>query len=251
MIKKETEKWIDMLNKGIKIWQLPDYAKPKGVRIVGVIPDIHVPYQHKKALEFLSRTFVQRGVTDIVCIGDFFDFNWHSKKYVKNYNIMGPTETKKASQRILDMFANEFPYMSFVWGNHDFRIVSSNEDDYFEDVEVAIRRTYSVPSTWKFDMQFVIDDVCYIHGTGVSGQNGALTMMRTKRMSTVIGHTHSFASVVYSNNGIETNFAMNVGCLVDLDAPVFDYGVTNREKPVLACGIVYSKSYAEVVPYVE
>jgi hypothetical protein len=92
--------------------------------------------------------------------------------------------------------------------------------------------------------------VCYHHGTGTSGQNAAMTMMKTKRMSTVIGHTHSFAGVQFSNNGIETNFALNVGCLIDLDAPVFNYGLNNREKPVLGCGIVYSKSYAEFVPLV-
>jgi UDP-2,3-diacylglucosamine pyrophosphatase LpxH len=250
-ITKEFDKWENMLLDGVKIWQLPENERPKGIHIVGVIPDLHAPFHNKKALSFLIQTFIQRGVTDIVCIGDFFDHFWESKKYVKNYNVMGPTEMKKATQAALNLFAAEFPYVKYVIGNHCLRIVASSEDTFFEDFEEALKRKYIIPEGWDFKMEHIIDGVCYIHGMGVSGQNAALTMMRTKRISTVIGHTHSFASVQYSNNGLETNFAMNVGSLIDPSAPVFEYGVTNKEKPVLSCGVVYNRNYAEVIPLIK
>jgi len=251
-MKREYEKWSEMLNSNVKMWQLPEYAKPKGMRVTGIISDLHVPFHNARALEFLVDTFLKRGVTHIICIGDFLDNYWNSKKYLKNYNLMsGPKETMIAAQNVIDLFAVEFPYMKYVLGNHEQRIVASNTDDYFEDIEKVLRRSYKIPSTWIFENQFIIDDVCYLHGTGVTGQNAAMTMMRTKRMSTVIGHTHIFSGVQFSNNDIETSFAMNVGCLIDPTSIVFDYGVNNREKPVLGCGVVYNRSYAEFVPLVQ
>ena len=248
IMKQEQTKWIELLNKGVKMWQLPEYDKPRGIKIVGVISDYHAPNHNPRAFQFLIDTFVQRGVTDIVIIGDFIDCYWQSKKYLKNYNVMGPTETKNVTQKIIDVFAREFPVLKYLWGNHEQRITTKVTDDFVEDNEEALRSMYNIPDTWEIGQQFIIDDVCYVHGTGVSGQNGALAMLRTKRMSVVMGHTHSFGGVQYSNNGIETNFALNVGCLVDLNSPVFSYGVNSREKPVLGCGIVYNRSYAEFVP---
>jgi len=250
MSKKDIKTWEEMILAGIKIWQLPENERPKGIRVTLVIPDLHIPFHNKKALDFLVKTALSRGITDIVCIGDFFDHYWESKKYIKNYNIMGPIETKKASQKSLELFGKEFPYMDFIIGNHDLRIVITNDDDYFENFEEALKRKYMIPTGWKFNTQLIKDDVCYIHGTGTSGQNAALTMMKTKRMSTVIGHTHSFAGVQYSSNGNNTAFALNAGSLIDLNAPVFDYGLTNREKPILGCAVVYNSSYAEFIPLV-
>jgi len=249
-MKKQFDKYNELVNKGIKIWQLPPNERPKGIKVVGVIPDLHVPFHNKKALDFLVKSFVTRGVTDIVCIGDFFDNYWRSKKYIKNYNIIGPSEEYKASIKTLRLFEQEFPYVSYVIGNHDIRLTATQNDGFVEDFIPTFRETFNLLDTWDIANQFIIDGVCYIHGNGVSGQNAAMTMLRTKRMSTVIGHTHSFAGVVFSDNGIETNFALNCGCLVDMKAPVFDYGLNNREKPVLGCGIVYNKHYAEFVPLV-
>jgi metallophosphoesterase superfamily enzyme len=249
-MKKEYDKWLDLTNEGIKIYQLPKENKPKGIHVVGIIPDLHIPWHNKKALDFLSNTFQTRGVTDIVIIGDFFDNYWRSRKYIKDYNVMGPTEEYKAAMKSKKLFENEFPYVNYVLGNHDARLTANVNDGFVGNLKDEFRRVFELPSTWNIENQFIIDNVCYHHGTGTSGQNAAMTMLRTKRMSTVIGHTHSFAGVQFSNNGIETNFALNVGCLVDLKAPVFDYGLNNREKPVLGCGVVYNSHYAEFVPLV-
>lgn len=163
---------------------------------------------------------------------------------------MGPKEDFTASNSYLKDFYVEFPYATFIIGNHDLRLVKREDDGFVEDFEMTFRRKFSPPTTWTITAQACIDDVLYCHGTGVSGQNGAMQMMRAKRMSTVIGHTHTFGGIVYSDNGLDRCFALNVGCLVDITAPVFDYGLNNKEKPVLGCGVVYSKDYAEFIPLI-
>lgn len=239
--------WEELFAQGVKIWQLPKKERPVK-KVVGVVPDLHIPYQNPKALDFIVETFVRRGVTDIVFIGDVIDAYWYGHKYLKDYCIIGPREDYELSKLFLQKFYEEFPFATFIIGNHDLRIVRREDDGFVEDFETTFRSKYKPPKGWKVKTQVIIDDVCYIHGTGTSGQNASVTMFRSKRMSTVIGHTHTFGGIIYMNNGIDSGFALNVGCLVDLQAPVFDYGLANREKPTLGCGVVYSKEYAEFIP---
>lgn len=250
IMKQEYNKWVELLNKRVKMWQLPEYDKPRGIKIVGVIPDMHVSSQHPKAIEFLVDTFITRGVTHIVCIGDWFDMGWQSKKYLKNYNMMGPKETRDATQKYLNKFGQEFPVLKYAIGNHDLRLVAKTEDDFAEDFEEALRRTYNIPEGWEFDIQFIIDNVVYLHGTGNSGVNANYNLMKSKRRSVVHGHLHSLPGITYSNNGIDITFGMNVGSLIDMNSLAFEYGVNSKEKPVNGCGIVYNSKHAEFVPMV-
>jgi len=241
--------WEELVESGTKIWRLPKKERPDKV-VVGVIPDLHIPYQNTKAIDFLEEIFVSRGVTDIVFIGDIIDAYWYGHKYLKDYNIIGPKEDHELSKLFLKQFYERFPYATLIVGNHDMRIVHREDDGFVEDFETVFKSKFNPPKTWNIVGQKIIKEVCYVHGTGVSGQNGSVTMFRTKRMSTVIGHTHTFGGIVYTNNGIENGFALNVGCLIEPDAPVFNYGINNREKPTLGCGVVYSKEYAEFIPLI-
>ena len=108
--------WEELFAQGVKIWQLPKKERP-AKRIVGVVPDLHIPYQNPKALDFLVETFVRRGVTDIVFIGDVIDAYWYGHKYLKDYNIIGPRV------RIKVVPTKVVPFATFIIGNHDLRIV--------------------------------------------------------------------------------------------------------------------------------
>ena len=88
------------------------------------------------------------------------------------------------------------------------------------------RNKFHAPKGWKIKTQEVIDGVCYVHGTGVSGQSGSINMYRAKRISTVIGHTHTWKCTT-----IENGFALNVVWLIYQHR--FDYGLANKDKPTL------------------
>ena len=47
-------------------------------RIVGVIPDLHVPGHLEDSLEFIQDTFSDNKVTEQVCIGDLIDHHFIS-----------------------------------------------------------------------------------------------------------------------------------------------------------------------------
>ena len=90
--------------------------------------------------------------------------------------------------------------------------------DSLNDLRKYSQNVKFCPPTYNGHVHRCHDDV-YCHGTGVSGQNGAMQMMRAKRMSTVIGHTHTFGGIVYSTTD-DTAFAVECGCLV-IQEPVF------------------------------
>ena len=103
-------------------------------------------------------------------------------------------------------------------------------------------RTYEeiwrAPKGWKWAYSAIIDDVLYEHGLGTSGKNAALNRAVENRMSTVIGHVHSYGGVQYNANPDNMIFGMNVGCGIDVEAYAMAYGKPFARKPTLGCGVV-------------
>jgi hypothetical protein len=107
---------------------------------------------------------------------------------------------------------------------------------------------WDAPRGWKWNMELEIDHVRYIHGTGCSGQNGAISAATKARQSTVIGHIHSYGGVNYHASNNDMIFGMNVGCGIDVHSYAFEYGRNFTNKPTLGCGIVIEGQEAMFVP---
>ena len=66
--------------------------------------------------------------------------------------------------------------------------------------------------------------------------------------STVIGHFHAAAGVMFKANDNARYFGMNVGCGVDYHTAAMQYGVKFARKPVLGCGVVIDGTTAIFEP---
>jgi hypothetical protein len=100
---------------------------------------------------------------------------------------------------------------------------------------------WKLPDGWVDDFQFIIDGVLYTHGTRC-GKNAHLLTAQDNAMSTVMGHSHSWAGVAYWANERNLMFGMNVGSGVDRHSYAMDYGKAFATKPIISCGVVsYSK----------
>ncbi|NDB62078.1 hypothetical protein EB001_27115, partial [bacterium] len=97
---------------------------------------------------------------------------------------------------------------------------------------------WEAPKGWKWALEWEIDGVLYTHGTGSSGQAGAINRARDCRQSTVIGHIHSFGGVLYSSSDKDMIFGMNVGCGIDINAYAMEYSKPFPKRPTLGCGVV-------------
>lgn len=112
------------------------------------------------------------------------------------------------------------------------------------------RQIWNLPKGWKDSFDWVIGGVKYLHGT-LLGDMCALKTAFDNRMSCVVGHSHSVASVHYSANNNSIIWGMAVGCGINRDSFAFAYDKPSRRKQILACGVVsYTNrgTYPTIVP---
>ena len=226
-----------------------DAGKP-----VLIVPDLHAPYHHPDAIEFLLWVQKKMGCRKrVVSVGDMWDF--HSMSFHKSEpEALGPEEEYEQIKAFSAEFAEAFPQGDVVLGNHcdipkrkmvDAGIATSMLKDPNE--------LYNLPSGWNIHQLYhVIEpdtwNVLVEHGCGSAGKYGCANTAKEKRCSYVQGHTHSNAAVIYSQNYRDTIFGMNVGCLLDSSSFAFKYAKHTTRKGNLGCGIVYSGEHAEFIP---
>ena len=215
---------------------------------VGIIGDRHAPFTHPDYFKFVYEVFNKFQVNTIVDIGDDTDF------HAISYHESDPDGHSAGSE--LDLARKEheqwwkaFPEVQGCIGNHS---ALPHRKLQTAGLPKSMFKTYNemlgYPDGWTWKHVHEIDNVLYQHGTGSSGQMGAVNRARDNRQSTVIGHIHSFGGVMYSASDRDMIFGMNVGCGVDVDAYAMAYGKVYSKKPTLGCGVVIDGKIALFLP---
>ena len=208
--------------------------KPGKERIL-TISDLQAPFQHRDALAFLKTLKKEIKPTITVCCGDEVDFHALSNYDHDPDGYSAGHELEEFMKGLYKLF----PEVKAVTSNHTarpfrkaykFGLPRKFLRDYKEFLEA--------PEGWEWRDKWIVDEILFEHGEGVSGKNAALTKAERNGRSTVIGHVHSHAGVQYHANSEELFFGMNTGCLIDNDAYAFAYGKHARYKPIIGTGIV-------------
>ena len=217
--------------------------------VVGVFSDVHIPFDHPNYLQFLKDTFKKHNITTVVCVGDLVD-NHAISDYKPNPCSKGAyDELDMAIERCAE-YVKAFKRVKMVLGNHDLRpFRQAATIGMGERFLKPINELLHLPKTWEIvGEELIIDNVLYKHGINCGGKDGAINSAMLERMSTVIGHSHSFGGCKYSANKRDIVFGLNVGCGIDIDTYAFEYGSYSKYRPTLGCGIVFSDSSAMFVP---
>lgn len=204
---------------------------------VGIIGDLHAPFVHPMYLRFCMDVFAQNNVNRVVVIGDVAD--QHALSFHEHDpNGMSAEDEALAAFHVIQKWYKTFPDAVVTIGNHDarhYRVARANGlPDRYLKTYAAVWQT----PRWKWDFQFSIEGVDYIHGTGTSGKNGALKAAMEDRCSRAQGHVHGWGGVQYHTNDKSRLFALNVGCGIDITWYAFFYAREFRTRPTLGCGIV-------------
>ena len=216
---------------------------------VGVFSDMHTPFDHPDFPYFLKSVFDRYKVRKIICLGDGFDSHAISNHGAEPCALGAYSETDLAIQR-LKIYYNLFNNVIYIPGNHDQRIARmAAKVGIGQRFLKPIREILEMPEGWVVkDDEIIVDDVLYTHGENCGGKNGALNKAIRERMSTCIGHNHSFGGVQYSANRRDHIFGLNVGCGINEDTYAFAYGKHAHQRCTLGCGVVFSKDSAIFVP---
>jgi hypothetical protein len=207
--------------------------------VVLAISDLHFPHQHPDAFDWLAQLKLEFKPDKIICLGDEVEMAAMS---FHDLNPDAPSAGHEYQEALACMktLYKIFPTMDICTSNHGSRLYRRAFKHGIPEAMVkAYRELWEAPKTYNWHGRIVFEGVVYEHGDGGgSGRNAAFVAMQANRMSTVIGHIHSFGGVQYSATPFGEHFALNTGCLINLDSQAFLYAEKYRNKPTLGLGLV-------------
>lgn len=218
------------------------------LKLALIIPDCHIPYEHKKAYNLMLKIALQVKPDEIVILGDYADFyavSSHSKDpRVANLLL---DEISMVNQR-LDELDKFFPEANKVYleGNHEFRLeryLIDRAPALFGVTETRFLFDFDKRPNWRFipytpnQKHSVLESYLYAKHTPLS--NSAKATVTKALCSLVYGHIHSMEeNHIVGMNG-DNHVAFSVGWLGDKSKDlVFNY-VKNHHQWQLGFGLVY------------
>jgi len=203
-----------------------------------ILGDTHLPFCHPNYLDFCKEIQQKCKCKEVVHIGDLVDN--HSISYHEHDpNGWSPHDEMKATDKYLVEWFKAFPALSLTRGRHDSLVDRKSKTIGLpRRCFLPYREIWNLPRKWVDGFEFVIDGVLYKHGDGFSGKYAHVTAASRARMSTVIGHTHSYAGVEWEASEKDCIFGMAVGCGIARHKYAFAYGKDFPRKPIISCGVV-------------
>ena len=218
-------------------------------RPILVIPDIQEPFSHDRALDFCRYLKRHFNVPDenVLNVGDETDAYWGGS-WPKSPDVdHTPRGEIRAARERIRQWADVFPKMDVAISNHGLRwMKKASGAEIPSEVIRSYQEIFAIPAGWRYKEEWRYESLKHpfrmIHGMGYSGMNGHINAAKDSGISTVIGHLHSFGGVnrIHTMGGKEI-WAMNAGCLIDVDAYAFEYGKYSRAKPTLGAGVIFSQ----------
>jgi len=206
-----------------------------------IIGDSHLPFEHKDYLKFCLSIYERCKCQTVIHIGDLVDNHAISYHEHDPDGLSAGEEYGVALDRV-KVWYKAFPRVSLCRGNHD-RLVDRKckTAGLPKAVFKPFRKIWELPTGWKDEWEYRINNVLYEHGTSYSGKYPHMIAANNNRCSTVIGHLHSVAGVEWMANSKSCIFGMSVGCGLDRRKYAFSYGRYFKRKPILGCGVVTDK----------
>lgn len=200
------------------------------------IGDLHLPFTHPKYLAFCKKQYKKYKCDTVVFAGDIVDHHALSYHESDPDGYSAGDELRRTLKMIKPWY-KAFPFAKITSGNHDdIPLRKAHTFGIPRSMVRELSEVYETP-TWEYGLEFVIDDVLYIHGKGC-GKNAALDTAMKERMSIAQGHSHSWAGVQFTTSTKDRLFGLNSGCGIDIREYAFAYAKKFSVRPVLGCGVV-------------
>ena len=215
-----------------------------------VIPDLHAPYQHEDALDFLVDMKNKYRPTRVINMGDELDK--HSLSYhEKQPDLLGAGDEFRAGKKVMHDLYKIFPKMDIMESNHgSLHIRKSITAGIPLDYLRPYNEVLEVGNGWKWHSDLIVtlpngQDCYFTHGKSARG----ITLSQNMSMNCVQGHYHSEFNIHYWSNPRNLYWSMQVGCLVDDKSLAMAYNKLTLKRPILGCGLIIdSKPLLETMP---
>ena len=211
--------------------------------------ELHLPFAHQDACDFLETVADTFKVDEVVCIGDLFDNHATSRFDHDPDGLSAGSEVDYALIKAEEIY-NLFPNVKYCLGNHDVRIDRvAYKAGIPKRAMKSILELYEVPEGWKACDYFIIDEVMYEHGDRFgAGQYAHIKAVQSNMRSTVMGHVHTSFGVEYVANREKLLFGAVTGALINPDSYAMAYGKQYSKKSILGSFIIKDGIMALPVP---
>lgn len=207
-----------------------------------VIPDLHAPYQHPDALDFLIEVAAKYKPTRVINLGDETDghaLSFHDSD--PNLDSAG-VELHKA-RKFLNKLEKVFPVMQFCHSNHGSLIFRRAHKSGIPVEYIKSYREILFPNgggqgwTWHDCIRDTLPNgqaIQFQHqSVGDYMQNAA-----HERCNIVLGHEHGKFQIEHKASKAALYWGLYSGCLIDSASLAFAYGKLFPKKPIIGCSII-------------
>ncbi len=206
--------------------------------LILVISDMHIPYHHRDAFEFLDGLKDKYDFTRIINIGDEVD-NHGISFHDSDPDLLSAGDELKASQDACKELQKIFPEMDLVHSNHGSLSYRRGKAG---GIPRHFLRDYNdvlmVGEGWKWHDEIILESgatsIIFRHQFSANVLKAAEQM----GMSCVQGHFHSRFEIAYTSSPLALNWGMTVGCLIDADALAFEYNKLQTKRPIVGVGMI-------------
>ena len=212
-----------------KITTVKEENKKNRVLVIG---DLHEPFCLDGYLDFCKKIYKEQNCNKVVFIGDVIDNHYSSYHETDSDGLGGGEELDLAIKKIAKWYVS-FPNAYVTLGNHDIIIARKAQTGSIPKKWIkTYKEVLEVPG-WEFIDEIVIDDVLYHHGIGSKAHVKAVKNM----ISTVGGHHHTDAYVMWYVGKTRKIFGCQVGCGIDAKSYAMAYGKW-FPKPAIGCAVI-------------
>lgn len=215
-----------------------DNVKHDNSRIL-LISDLHIPYHHQDAIEFLIHLKDKYNPTRIICMGDEVD--GHALSFHDNDPDLPSAgdEIRQALPVIAELF-KVFPEMDILESNHGSLVwrkakVFGIPKHYIKSYNEVL----GVDSGWKWSFDLTVDlpngQKCYMHHGKTSN---IIQLSQQMGMCASQGHYHETFKIDYWGNSTGLYWGMQCGCLIDDNKLAFNYNNVNIKRPIIGTGLI-------------
>lgn len=203
------------------------------------ISDLHTPFEHPNALDFVHDVARQLKPDRVVCLGDEVDMHNFSR-WPREPDALGAVEELTAARKTLKQLAKLFPTMTIVDSNHTWRPWKKAAAAGLLSMMMRSRQSIlETPDGWRWVEALHHEGYTTIHGEGFAGARAAIDAAKVYHHPVCIGHIHAHAGVTFNTGPTgQVLWGLNSGCLVDPSAIAFRYGKHCKDKPTLGTSAV-------------
>jgi hypothetical protein len=218
---------------GIELVQIPPLvAKPiKGNWLI--IPDLHIPFEDKYALQFIKELRKKYNTLNTIFLGDILDMHFSSFHEIST-RAKGADEELELARAAVKEWYRAFPNAFVCTSNHGD--LPLRKAEYAGLSSQWIKTPSEVLNTpnWLYKTYWEFDNFIVTHGTDGKNMRGKLLKYNPNK-SLIQGHFHTETSLEYVNNKV---WLMQLGALIDTDAYAFEYAKNNSKATIKSAAVI-------------